>query len=117
MKPKSFLIVAAAAGTATLAIAQNAMPGMPMAKGPAGEGYMKSMMTMHESMTSMKPTGDADKDFVMMMTPHHQAAIDMAKVELQFGKDSEIKKMAQDIIKAQEKEITEMKAWQVKHGS
>lgn len=53
----------------------------------------------------------------MMMMPHHQAAIDMAKVQLQYGKDPEIKKMSRDIIKAQQKEIAEMKAWQAKHAN
>jgi uncharacterized protein (DUF305 family) len=61
-------------------------------------------------------TGDADKDFVMMMIPHHQGAIDMAKVELQYGKDPMLRKLAQDIIAAQEKEIADMKAWRAKNG-
>ena len=46
-----------------------------------------------------------------MMIPHHQGAIDMAKVELKYGKDPELKKLAQDIIDAQEKEISFMKDW------
>ena len=50
----------------------------------------------------------------MMMLPHHQGAIDMAKIELEFGKDPMLKKMAGEIIAAQEKEIEAMKAWQSK---
>ena len=48
----------------------------------------------------------------MMMLPHHQGAIDMAKVELEFGKDPMLKKMAGEIIAARRKEIEAMKAWQ-----
>lgn len=114
---KHILLSAVIAGSATVAFAQDAMKGMDMGKGPADEGYVKAMMTMQHGMMSMKLTGDADKDFVMMMIPHHQAAIDMAKVELQYGKDSELKKLAEDIVSAQDKEIATMKAWQTKHGS
>src|SRR3954453_4749480 len=52
-------------------------------------------------------TGDADKDFVAMMIPHLQGTIDMAKVELKYGKDLGLKKLARDIIDAQEKELHE----------
>ena len=60
-------------------------------------------------------SGNADKDFAMMMIPHHQGAIDMAKVELQHGKDPKLRAMAEMIVKAQEKEIAELKAWQAAH--
>jgi uncharacterized protein (DUF305 family) len=60
----------------------------------------------------MKMSGDPDKDFVMMMIPHHQGAVDMAKVELQYGKDPKLRAMAETIVKSQEKEIAEMKDWQ-----
>jgi uncharacterized protein (DUF305 family) len=65
---------------------------------------------------NVKPTGEPDKDFVVMMTPHHQGAIDMAKVELQYGKDPELLKLATDIVAAQEKEIAEMEEWLARHG-
>jgi uncharacterized protein (DUF305 family) len=68
--------------------------------------HMKMMENMH-----MEFTGNSDVDFVQEMIPHHQGAIDMAKVQLQHGKDPELRKMAQKIISDQEKEIAEMQAW------
>jgi uncharacterized protein (DUF305 family) len=61
-------------------------------------------------------TGNADKDFVAHMIPHHQGAIEMAQVELKYGKDPELKRLARNIIKAQHDEIAFMKSWQAKHG-
>ena len=53
-------------------------------------------------------TGNADQDFVASMIPHHQGAIDMAKVELQYGKDPILRKLAAGIVAAPEKEIKEI---------
>jgi len=68
---------------------------------------------MHAMM--VEPTGDADRDFVAMMIPHHQGAVDMAKIELQYGNDPALKKMAEQIITSQESEIAFMKDWQKAH--
>lgn len=84
---------------------------------PAARGYSKAMQTMSDAMASMTSTGDADTDFVRGMIPHHQAAIDMAKVQLEFGKDPAIRKLAQEIIAAQEKEIGQMQAWLKARGA
>jgi uncharacterized protein (DUF305 family) len=81
---------------------------------PADKAFMQAMQTMMKDMHAM-PSGDADKDFVAMMLPHHQGAVDMAKVELQYGKDPALRELANSIIAAQEKEIAMMKTWQAQH--
>ena len=70
------------------------------------------MMGMHTSM----PTGDTDADFVRLMLPHHKAAVEMAKAEITYGKDPALIALANEIVTAQDKEMTLMKAWQDKHA-
>jgi len=60
---------------------------------------------MMRPMGDMKMTGDVDKDFAKLMIPHHQGAIDMAKIELEHGKNEELREMARNIIDSQAKEI------------
>lgn len=80
----------------------------------AAQENRAAMQKMHKVMME-KMSGDADKDFVTMMIPHHQGAIDMARVELKYGKDPELRAMAEKIIRAQEEEIAHMKKWQAAH--
>ena len=81
-----------------------------MMHGPADQAYMHSMMGMHQGMAAHPMTGDADHDFMAMMIPHHQAAINMAKAELKYGKNAKLRAMAQNIIKTQQAEIDQMRA-------
>jgi Domain of unknown function (DUF305) len=67
-----------------------------------------AMAKMMNDMT-VKPTGDIDRDFVAMMGPHHQGAIDMAKAELRYGKSEQLRRIAQEIIVDQLQEIAAMK--------
>lgn len=70
--------------------------------------YQQINDNMHKSM-DIKFTGDADKDFLASMVPHHQGAIDMAEVVLQHGKNPKVRQLAQEIITMQKKEIADMK--------
>jgi uncharacterized protein (DUF305 family) len=70
-----------------------------------------SMKKMHMAMGAIKPSGNSDIDFVRLMLPHHQAAIDMAKTELLYGKDPQMRRLAQEIITDQQSEIELMQRW------
>jgi uncharacterized protein (DUF305 family) len=80
--------------------------GTPLAKSFTSL-MMHAMERMHKDM-NIVPTGDPDRDFAAMMIPHHQGAIDMAKVELQFGKNPVLRRLAQAIIVEQLQEIEVM---------
>ena len=67
-----------------------------------------AMSKMMADMT-IKPTGDVDRDFVAMMVPHHQGAIDMAKAELKYGHNEQLRRIAQEIIVTQQQEIPVMR--------
>jgi uncharacterized protein (DUF305 family) len=91
------------------------MPGMGVKdmKGMDMKGMMKDN---NDKMSSMQMTGNADVDFAMMMRIHHQGAIDMAQAELKDGKAPEMRKMAQNIIAAQKKEIAQLDKFLAKNG-
>jgi uncharacterized protein (DUF305 family) len=92
----------------------NMKPGMQMSQ--ADQGYMAAMHAMGQNMMAMQMTGDASGDFVRMMIPHHQSAIDMAKVLLaEEDADPEIKAIAEKIVADQTKEIEQLQAWLKTH--
>ena len=82
---------------------------------PSTEAYKAAMGNMHESMM-IDYSGDPYVDFVRGMIPHHQGAVQMAKVELKYGKDPELRKLAEGIISAQESEIEMRFSWLKAHG-
>ena len=88
---------------------------MPMGA-PRGDQSVASLAMnavnerMHREM-AMEYTGNVDADFAKNMIAHHQGAIDMAKIVVAFGKDPKIRELAQNVIRAQEDEITMMKSW------
>ncbi len=90
--------------------------------GAAGMGHDAAAMAfaeanarMHEGM-AIAPSGNVDVDFVRGMIPHHQGAVDMARIVLEHGTDPEVRKFAEAVIAAQEAEIAWMTAWLAKNG-
>ena len=82
---------------------------------PHAMGFMQfmneSMDRMDKGMKSAPMNGDVDHDFVTMMMPHHQGAIDMAKAELAYGKDPVMRRLAEEIVVDQQSEIQAMQLW------
>lgn len=124
MNAKTMLLGAALALAATVpARAQEAdhsahgtTMGEPAADQSAStKAFIEANAKMHKGM-EIPFTGDADVDFVRGMIAHHQGAIDMAKVEIEHGKDPDIRKLAEEIIAAQEGEIRMMEAWLAKNA-
>ncbi|WP_454624225.1 DUF305 domain-containing protein [Bradyrhizobium cenepequi] len=96
-----------------LVFAHESHPASPPAALNADESaFLKeNEVAMAKMMNDMaaKPTGDVDRDFVAMMNPHHQGAIDMAVIELRYGKNEQLRRIAQEIIVDQMQEIAAMK--------
>lgn len=84
---------------------------------PSTRAYIDAMERMHGAMSGMAYSGDADIDFARGMIPHHQAAIDMARIVLEHGEDAQIRALAEAIIDAQEAEIAELEAWLAIHDT
>lgn len=107
--------------SATLAAAQtmdhsaHAGHAMGVADTPATRAYMQANDRMHGEM-AIEFTGDADVDFVRGMIPHHQGAVDMARIVIEHGADAEVRAFAEGILAAQEAEIAWMRDWLAKRG-
>jgi uncharacterized protein (DUF305 family) len=108
------MAVQAQPAKAEASMAAHAMPAGGMDHGADMKAMMKGM---NDKMAGMIMTGNHDVDFAQMMRIHHQGAIDMAEMELKHGKDASMRKMAQEVIKAQKKEIATIDRFLAKNGS
>ena len=84
---------------------------------PDWSELITSMERMHMAMGQVARSGNSDIDFVRLMLPHHQAALDMAKTQLVYGKDPQMRRLAQEIITDQQLEIELMRLWLKQHES
>ena len=104
---------------AALLLGGSALAQAPTASAPPGADTPatanKAAMQRMTAAMDVPATGNADHDFVTGMLPHHQGAIDMARVELRYGHDPALRKLARDIIASQAKEETFMKRWLAQH--
>ena len=114
--PKIELPAACNQGEMSVSNGQMQMPNMSTSTSPASMGYMKAMEAMHAPMMQGAMVPDADIAFNCAMIAHHLGAIEMAKVQLENGKDEQAKKMAQKTIDEQGKEVKEMTKWLEQHG-
>ena len=121
-----YLIISAAGALTILCIGllHAGVPSETLAKSgqatvdPDWSELIASMDKMHMAMEAIKPSGNSDVDFIRLMLPHHQAAIDMAKTQLLYGKDPQLRRLAQEIITDQQSEIELMQLWlKQQHGN
>jgi uncharacterized protein (DUF305 family) len=113
VSPYEAMLAASVPGAAATVAPAPAAPGTAETLSAAAEGpFLKEndadMARMMDDM-AIKPTGELDRDFVAMMVPHHQGAIDMAQAELRYGRNAQLRRIAQEIIVEEIQEITLMR--------
>jgi uncharacterized protein (DUF305 family) len=113
VSPYEAMLAASVPGAAATVAPAPAAPGTAETLSAAAEGpFLKEndadMARMMDDM-AIKPTGEIDRDFVAMMVPHHQGAIDMAEAELRYGRNAQLRRIAQEIIVEEIQEITLMR--------
>lgn len=106
-------LAAVAALFAAPAFAQTTSPQVP--QGGGSPAMQAAMERMQRDMAAMRMTGDADRDWAMMMRRHHEAAIEMSRAHHGAGRDREIERMAQKTIEDQTREIRQLDEWMRNH--
>jgi len=104
------VIACSFAGSITVQAGTHADGDQPSTE-PDWSELIASMEKMHMAMGAVQRSGNSDVDFVRLMLPHHQAAIDMAKTQLLYGKDAQMRRLALEIITDQQLEIELMQHW------
>lgn len=105
----------AGAAQAQQAHQHGAMPAAKATDSASTKAYKQANMKMHKDM-DIAYSGDADVDFLRGMIPHHQGAIEMARIVMAHGKDPEVRKLAEAVVRDQEKEVAMMREMLKKLG-
>ena len=107
----SAAVVACGFAASTMVEASDHDLGNRTSTDPDWSELIASMEKMRVAMGAVQRSGNSDVDFLRLMLPHHQAAIDMAKTQLLYGKDAQMRRLAQEIITDQQLEIELMQHW------
>lgn len=114
MLPASAQAPAPATGSGGRAMSETQTSTKEPPPSAATRAYMDAANQMHIDL-AVPFSNDADKDFAAVIAAHHKGAVELARVELRYGKDPEMRKLAEQIVSANERDMAALKAWQAKH--